>query len=560
MLFYFPGDRNWWFGSLSGTQLIWRFAGNTSGFGQVWDKRPFWTGRFSRSGRTELLFYHPGDGNWWLGSFTNNLLQWSHAGNTSGATAQDPNFGDLTRGTVTFSTGGLADPDRTDLMFHHADNWWSGSYAAGKIRWTLAADTSRNEGFVAANLRQIWAADFSGDSRVDLLYRSPRYDGRWWVGSMTDWRLNWSLVHQPAPPDPGPTPPPVQMTTVPDLTGQRLAKAKEMVLGAQLRLGSIDNFTGTSDESALVVSWQSLVPGSRVDVGSSINLAVSLAETTQGLKTLRLYNCSTDRTPIRVWSFDRTSGSWTKIGDLDPQFNYSICPYPGTSPISVHFNRLAFYTVVAVKAKPETGCRGDETGSSRCVLWFADVLGNPKGQTLAHVISGGTGNQKAHRASATPMPGVQYRISTLNGRVLGIANDSCSDGASAVATTRHGGDIQRWRFDRLADGSYVVVNKASHLVLEVEGGPTATSRGARVRQSTNRAVANQRWQVEDAGGGAIRLLAPVSGLVLDVPDTPRSEIGLRQWHWSNSANQRFLLEALTDDIEPAGNARSRTCR
>ncbi len=82
VLFYFPGDRNWWLGTISGTQLLWTNAGNTAGFGQVWDGRPFWIGDINRDGKTEVLFYFPGDGNWWLGSHDGSQLQWSFVGNT----------------------------------------------------------------------------------------------------------------------------------------------------------------------------------------------------------------------------------------------------------------------------------------------------------------------------------------------------------------------------------------------------------------------------------------------------------------------------------------------
>jgi hypothetical protein len=70
VLFYYPGDGNWWLGSHAGPggQLQWSFAGNTLGFGQVWDGRPFWTGDFNGDGRTDMLFHYPGDGNWWFGS------------------------------------------------------------------------------------------------------------------------------------------------------------------------------------------------------------------------------------------------------------------------------------------------------------------------------------------------------------------------------------------------------------------------------------------------------------------------------------------------------------
>ena len=68
MLFYFPGDDNWWLGQLVNGQLTWtprrqhrrlRHAIN--------DGRPFWIGDFTGNGSTDVLFYFPGDDNWWLG-------------------------------------------------------------------------------------------------------------------------------------------------------------------------------------------------------------------------------------------------------------------------------------------------------------------------------------------------------------------------------------------------------------------------------------------------------------------------------------------------------------
>jgi Metallo-peptidase family M12B Reprolysin-like len=82
VLFYFPGDGNWWLGSHDGNDLAWDFVGNTNGFGQVWDGRPFWVGDFSGSGKSEVLFYFPGDGNWWLGTHDGNDLAWDFVGNT----------------------------------------------------------------------------------------------------------------------------------------------------------------------------------------------------------------------------------------------------------------------------------------------------------------------------------------------------------------------------------------------------------------------------------------------------------------------------------------------
>ena len=42
--------------------------GNTFGFGHgINDGRPFWIGDFTGDGKADVLFYYPGDDNWWLG-------------------------------------------------------------------------------------------------------------------------------------------------------------------------------------------------------------------------------------------------------------------------------------------------------------------------------------------------------------------------------------------------------------------------------------------------------------------------------------------------------------
>ena len=82
-LFYDPSNDNWFLGTHDGNQLNWTFAGNTIGFGHnIHDGRPFWVGDFNGDGRTEILFYFPGDGNWFLGAHDGNQLTWTFAGNT----------------------------------------------------------------------------------------------------------------------------------------------------------------------------------------------------------------------------------------------------------------------------------------------------------------------------------------------------------------------------------------------------------------------------------------------------------------------------------------------
>jgi len=73
MMFCAPGG-NWLIGSLTGTQLKWTLASNTSGFGNI-ARNPFFTGDFTGSGKTEVLFYSPDpDGNWWLATLQPGVL------------------------------------------------------------------------------------------------------------------------------------------------------------------------------------------------------------------------------------------------------------------------------------------------------------------------------------------------------------------------------------------------------------------------------------------------------------------------------------------------------
>ncbi len=135
VLFYYPGDQNWWLGSVINGALTWNFAGNTTGFGQVWDGRPFYVGDFTGGGQADVLFHHPGDSTWWLGTISGTQLTWSLAGNTAG-------FGNLQAGHV-FYTGDFNADGRADVLFYYpADgNWWLASLVGGSLQWSLVGNT-----------------------------------------------------------------------------------------------------------------------------------------------------------------------------------------------------------------------------------------------------------------------------------------------------------------------------------------------------------------------------------------------------------------------------------
>jgi Papain family cysteine protease len=83
MLFYFPGDANWWLGTLS-NQLTWKNADDTTRFGNIADGRPLLMADFDGTAHHVFLFYSPGDNNWWLGSLASGTWVWSRCANTSG--------------------------------------------------------------------------------------------------------------------------------------------------------------------------------------------------------------------------------------------------------------------------------------------------------------------------------------------------------------------------------------------------------------------------------------------------------------------------------------------
>ncbi len=189
VLFYFPGDRNWWLGQFDAAgKLNWNLAGNTAGFGQVWDGRPFWVADFTGTGKKDVLFYFPGDRNWWLGQFdAAGSLSWSLAGNTAG-------FGQVGDGRPIW-IGDFTGTGKREVLFYFPGdrNWWLGRFdAAGKLSWSLAGNTA---GFgQVGDGRPIWVADFAGTGKTDVLFYFPG-DRNWWLGRFdAAGKLTWELA------------------------------------------------------------------------------------------------------------------------------------------------------------------------------------------------------------------------------------------------------------------------------------------------------------------------------------------------------------------------------
>lgn len=185
ILFFYPGDKNWWLGSYDGKQLQWKLVGNTSRFGNAPAGCLVWNDDFDGDGQTDILFFYSGDKNWWLGSYDGNQLQWSLVGNTA-------SFGSAPQGRPVWN-GDFNGDGQADILFHNPPdgNWWLGSHDGNQLRWSSAGNTSNfgNGG----DGRPFFVGDFNGDEQTDMLFYYPP-DGNWWLGSHNGSRLNWSLA------------------------------------------------------------------------------------------------------------------------------------------------------------------------------------------------------------------------------------------------------------------------------------------------------------------------------------------------------------------------------
>ena len=162
-------------------------VGNTGGFGPLGDGRPIWMGNFSGAGRDEVLFYFPGDDNWWLGTHNGAELAWSHVGNTAG-------FGSGINDGRPFWVGSFSGAGRDEVLFYFPgdDNWWLGTHNGTELAWTWAGNTA-GFGHGINDGRPFWVGDFNGDGRDDVLFYFPG-DGNAWLGSHQGGAFAWSVA------------------------------------------------------------------------------------------------------------------------------------------------------------------------------------------------------------------------------------------------------------------------------------------------------------------------------------------------------------------------------
>jgi hypothetical protein len=186
VLVYGSADGSWRVGLSDGTNLTWQVASTTPGFGNFFDgnHRTF-IGDFSGDGKSDVLFYNKGDGNWWLGTSAGTTIAWTKAGNTSG-------FGNLLDGSHALYTGDFDGNGKLDvLMYYNGDsNWWLGASDGANLTWTKVANTS-GYGNLLEGSHRVVVGDFDGNGKSDvLMYYNG--DGNWWLGASDGAHLNWA--------------------------------------------------------------------------------------------------------------------------------------------------------------------------------------------------------------------------------------------------------------------------------------------------------------------------------------------------------------------------------
>lgn len=131
--------------------------------------------------------------------------------------------------------------------------------------------------------------------------------------------------------------------------------------------------------------------------------------------------------------------------------------------------------------------------------------------------------------SPVPIFGRHYVLEAANSnKALSINGASVSNGAVTEQRTASGNGVtsQQWRADYMGSGLFRLTARHSGKVLDVSG--VSLADGGITHQWTNIGSApttpeNQRWRIEDLGGGNCRLTALHSGKVLGVSQASTAE-------------------------------------
>jgi len=213
----------------------------------------------------------------------------------------------------------------------------------------------------------------------------------------------------------------------------------------------------------------------------------------------------TDSVPSAMYAGLRGLLAWKlSIHGVDPQ-------------ATISFNGKTLFTVSGHRDVNSTDCPGDM----------------PEGllPQLRMELGGGS-------APAAPRYALQ---SGWSGQFMDVSGASRSSGAGVIQWPNNGDPNQRWQFDDVGSGVFVIQSVNSGLVLDVSG--ASNDAGAQVIQWPWNGGLNQLWRVSflndpSSNPALIVIQSMNSGLVIDLAGASSEPgAGLIQWPWAGYPNQ-----------------------
>jgi hypothetical protein len=166
---------------------------------------------------------------------------------------------------------------------------------------------------------------------------------------------------------PAPPPPPV---VVPALVGLTLTQALAALNRVGLQLGTLVNPSGQIENDLLKVVSQSPGPGTRLAIGSSVNLYVTpISQPVAGYSQVLVANGSGDGQPVEVWLINLATSATQEVGSVG--FNDQK-----TFPLQ----NGVFFEIVAVDVTM-SGCPGSDPTNVDCQRTIGFATGMTGGPT-----------------------------------------------------------------------------------------------------------------------------------------------------------------------------------
>jgi hypothetical protein len=130
--------------------------------------------------------------------------------------------------------------------------------------------------------------------------------------------------------------------------------------------------------------------------------------------------------------------------------------------------------------------------------------------------------------------------------VVDIKRNNRDKGTGIWTWDLHGGDNQRWRFEKQPDdGSYVIKSELNGLVLDVQR--ESRSAGTPVIMWDRHNGSNQRWFLEQqTDDGSFIIRSKLNSMVLDIARvSSQKEAEIWMWDYHGGANQRWRIEPVS---------------